>query len=862
MSKTIDYYSIKNNNSMKSYQIFNNNNNSNANISLNSMNDLSNNPIFLSKYNKSLKVQSSINKLKSINNIRPLSSIPKIDIDKFNFYKKSSVPSHLDVLNLILKNSPERIDLRLVAQKMNMLNKEIKQKSLNSTSKKFYEYNILYGYKTNNIIKSYTPKLIMQQSSKNKNVSKNGQEIEQVFNEDEISSLFYQKCIDLNIPLKKELMNRFTDFIKLKCVNRIIDLTDCKLGLNSMIVLSEILKNNDNQYSRLILSKNDFGDKGLELLLESIQDNNSIVELNLSSNSITAKGGKLLFAYLLTQTSIISLNLSSQEGVNRNRVCTEGVKLIEKVLQNNFFLENLDLSSNSIKTEGFKYLINGLKKNMVLKNLNVSNNEIDEKGVYYLNENLNNCKIEIFDLSSNPIGNEGCIAMGKCLGGDQLNEITKLNLSDCSISFHGLREFLKCLRKNKKINTLLLNKNNLFSKKWVYLEDFFLNLNLRHLGLSSCSLNEAAADISKILQHHPTLKILDLSHNQINDSSFIYFKTFPKENLSLVEIDISRNFISDKSAKYFFENLINNRCLQRLNFFDNQLQNESANSILESLKVNHSITYINFKSNRVPIRMMKEINIRIQNNKLIEKEKFLPQLKREIKDLSFDPEEINTLKGRIILQNQEKELSIQKLKEDNKIIKMKKIENEKELNRVESQSNNIISKLEEITKDIKKIIEMKELEVDNYKERSDKIEENINDINNELYVLKLENNKYQNKYDDINKKYKKTYDNIYKKFDEQRKFLYIEIDQLKNKKKKYASKLRILEKLKNSDKYENKDNEVNNINEGENISNKKEIINNKDNTGIEENKNNTASIHIIKPKSKKKRFSAALNKKK
>jgi hypothetical protein len=212
------------------------------------------------------------------------------------------------------------------------------------------------------------------------------------------------------------------------------------------------------------------------------------------------------------------------------------------------------------------------------------------------------------------------------------------------------------------------------------------------LGLSSCSLNISVVDISRILQHHPTLKVLDLSHNQINDSSFIHFNSYPKENLSLVELDFSRNYISDKSAKYFFENLVNNRSLQKLNFFDNQLQNESANAIIESLRINHFLTYVNFKSNRVPIRIMKEINIRIQNNKLIEKEKFLPQLKREIKDLSFDPEEINSLKGRIILQNQEKELSIQKLKEDNKIIKLKKMENEKELNKVESESNIILSK--------------------------------------------------------------------------------------------------------------------------------------------------------------------------
>ena len=59
-----------------------------------------------------------------------------------------------------------------------------------------------------------------------------------------------------------------------------------------------------------------------------------------------------------------------------------------------------------------------------------------------------------------------------------------------------------------------------------------------------------------------------------------------------------------------------------------------------------------------------EINLRIHDNKLRAKDKFLPQLKREIKDLAFEPGEINILKGRIIIQNNEKKLSIEKFSLD------------------------------------------------------------------------------------------------------------------------------------------------------------------------------------------------------
>ena len=771
-----------------------------SNVSLISSNDFNNTKNGF-QMNKSFKSRTTKNKYRQIINLRPATFETKIDIDKMNFFKKPNVPQNLDVLNLILTHNPEKIDMKLVAQKMNILNKEMRNKSLNSASKKFYDYNVIFGHKSNNFIKSYTPKLVVTKAVKTKTVTKEGLEIKQIFNDDDISALFYQKCFDLNIPLKEELLNRFTDFIKVKCINRIIDLTDCKLGFSSMIVLREILINNKDNYSRLILSKNNFGDRGIEILLDSIRDNDSILELNLSSNSITQRGGKMIFEYLINQNSIITLDLSSEDAIHRNRICAEGVRPIEEVLQNNFFIENLDLSSNSIKTEGFRYLINGLKGNEIMKKLNVSNNEIDEKGIFYLKDNLKNCKVEYLDLSLNPFGNEGCIAISKCLMGGKLSDLIYINLSECNIKFNGIKEFFKNVKSNKKINTILFNKNNLFSKKWIYLEEFLINLNLKHLGLSSCGLNVAVEDIAKIVKHHPTLKILELSHNQINDDSFYYFRSFPRENINLIELDFSRNYISDKSAKFFFSNLNNNKNLQKLNFFDNQLQNESANAIIESLKENLSLIYINVKSNRIPIRIMNEINYRTQKNKLREKGNFLPKLKKEIKDLSFEPNEINFLKGRIIKQNKEKKVTVKKLKEDSKIIQLKKTENEKELNNVESQNDDLITKIKLIEEDINNEVELKDYEMNDYNKKCEIIQKNIMNLMDEIETVNTDKKVIKDKYNEVVKKCKKSYNTSLKKYENKRKYLQNLIDQLNFKKKKLLLKQRILDRLQNPDKF-------------------------------------------------------------
>ena len=779
----------------------NDKNNFHSNISLISSSNEFNTVKSGLQLNNSYKTRTTKNKYRKLIHLQPESYDENINIDKINFFKKPNVPRNLDVLNLILKHSPEKINMKLVAQKMNILNRQFKNTTINSTSKKFYDYNVIFGYKSNNIIKSYTPKLKLKKPGKTKEVNKTGVEFKQILNDRDISALFNQKCFDLNIPLKEELLNRFTDYIKLKCVNRIIDLSDCKLGLSSMLVLREILINNIDNYSRLILSKNNFGDRGIEILLDSIRDNDNILELNLSSNNISPKGGKLIFEFLLDQNSIISLDLSSEDGINRNRICAEGVKPLEEVLQTNFFIENLDLSSNSIKNEGFRYLINGIKENEIVKKLNISNNEIDEKGIFYLKEHLKNCKVEILDLSLNPIGNEGCIAISKCLTTAKLSEVVYLNLSDCSIKFNGVREFFRFIKTNKKLHTILFNKNNLFSRKWIYLEEFLININLRHLGLNSCSLNVAVNDIAKIFLHHPTIKILELSHNQINDDSFYYFRNFPKENLSLVELDFSRNYISDKSAKHFLQKLNINKSLLKLNFFDNQLDNQSANAIIESLKENQTLIYINLKSNRIPIKVMNDINSKVLNNKLRERGNFIPKLKQEIRELSFEPGEIKLLKGRILMQNNEKKISIEKLKEDNKMIKLKKTENEKELNFVESQSDDILSKLEEIEKLINIEIELKESEMNKFNNEREILQKNILSISNELDNLNNENQLLQDKLTNINKKFNKSYNISYKKYEEKNKFLQIITEQLKYKKKKHKLNLRILDRLNNPEKF-------------------------------------------------------------
>jgi Ran GTPase-activating protein (RanGAP) involved in mRNA processing and transport len=121
--------------------------------------------------------------------------------------------------------------------------------------------------------------------------------------------------------------------------------------------------------------------------MNGIKVNNCIVRLDLESNDITVKGGEIIFSSLINQNSIIYLNLNSLEGINRNRVTAEGVRLLENVLKTNLFLEFVYLSGNSIKNEGLRYILLGLNNNSTLHILDVSNNDINHIGIKYFSIN-------------------------------------------------------------------------------------------------------------------------------------------------------------------------------------------------------------------------------------------------------------------------------------------------------------------------------------------------------------------------------------------------------------------------------------------------------------------------------------------
>ena len=683
---------------------------------------------------------------------------------KLNLFTKSE--SELDCLNLIIDSNPNQYNNKLIEKKKKQINplfifgseENLKRPKLSyNTDEVLYKYNLLYANKTQNLIKTYSPKMRPASSSINtflKKMKYNLKENIPIFTEEEMIIFARAKCRDIGIELRDNILNIFKDFCKMRCKNRVADLSDSYFGINAMKFLVGILYNND-RISRLNLSKNNFGDEGIELLINAVKDSISLVSLDISSNSISHKGGQKIFSIFLNQQSIIDLNISSHEGINRNRLTSMGIKNIPKYLEKNLFIQTLNLSGNSLKNEGFDLICKGLNNNISLLNLNISNNDIQENAIRQSLKRINTTKLYSLNLSNNPILDEGLIILTNSLR--HFPDLRVIQVSNCGIEFGGFKELLKILQSVRRIETVDISKNKLSSNKFDQLKTYFCSFGIKNLNLSRCQLgDESAYPLGECLLLNETIKKINISNNKISDIGFKSFVYLFKNNMTIESFDCSCNFISNKTAKDFLSNIDYNRTLKHLNLYDNQIQNDIGSLLLEILERNKTLLTINLLYNRVQLKTIDEINQKLISNNDKEKSKYVPNLKRNIRDLEFDPQDFQKLIKLIKTKKSQQIALAKKVKEDNKnyvrlLSKEQRLVNQKYeyLKKIKDEIKNIDKEINKTEKDIKEDEENLVINEKNIKKRIGEENHTLGEIDIKNIKLKTEYDLVKNEYDDI-----------------------------------------------------------------------------------------------------------------
>ena len=681
---------------------------------------LSSNPFKIqSKKSLQLRLNSALNRFEQPQRLNTISAFnrPKttlLKMNKKNIFSKNK-EENLDVLHLIIESNPNQYNSQKIQKKLGAINplflrgteENLKRPNFSkNTEEVFYKYNLLYGSNTTNIIRTYSPKMRPMSASINGFNKKMAQDLNEnifVFDEEEIKELIKARCKDIGIDLRDNMIYKFRDYCNSKCKNRIVDLSECFLGIYSIRLISSILYTSD-RIARLNLSKNNLGDNGVKILINSIKNSLSLISLNITSNSITHKGGEVIFKELYNQQSIIDLNVSSIEGVNRNRLTARGIQNIEKFLKNNLFIENLNICGNSIKDEGFIILAKGLDNNLSLYRLNISNNDIHHKGLTQGLNLISLCKLYYLNLSNNPIMNEGLKKLTDSL--KNFNGLRRLNVSNCGFEFPGFEHLINALQYIKRIEYLNVSGNNIKSENFENLKPCFSSFGIKNLNMSKCSLgNESTFILGECIVGNETIRKLNISENKISDAGFKSFIPLFSNNNQIESFDCSVNFISDVSAKDFIKNMKFNRALKRINFFDNQLRNEMGNLFIEILEKNKTLININLIYNRVQMKTIDEINRILKLNNEKQKAKFLPNLIRNIKGLQFNPELFSFYTQNINNKKNQQEVLYKKVRQDDR--HFTKLLN-KEQKRIEIK----VQEMENIQSDIvvcqKKIKEVRE----------------------------------------------------------------------------------------------------------------------------------------------------------
>ena len=692
------------------------------------------------------------------NRFRPKTSFQTIG--KMNLFSKNE-EEKLDVLNLMIETNPNQYNPQKIQKKFLSINplflrgteENLKRPNFSiNTEEVFYKYNLLYGNNTTNLIRTYSPKMRPMSASingYNKKIVQNLSENLYVFDHNEIAGLVQARCKDLGIDVRENMIYKFEEYTKAKCKNRIVDLTECFLGINSIIIISSILFNSD-RISRLNLTRNNLGDNGIKILINSIKNSHSLVSLNITSNSITHRGGEVIFGELVNQQSIIDLNVSSIEGTNRNRLTAEGIKKIENFLKTNIFIENLNISGNSIKDEGFINLAKGLNNNQNLNKLIISSNDIQSKGLSAGLNEISSNKLYYLNISNNPILDEGIKKLTDSL--KNFNNLHKLNVSNCGFEFPGFEHLMNALQFIKRIEFLNISGNNIKNGNFENVKPCFTSFGVKYLNMANCSLgNDNTLILGECLESNETIKTINISNNKISDMGFRSFIPLFRNNNVIENFDCSVNYITDLTAKNFIRNIKYNRGLKRINFFDNQLKNEMGNLFIEILESNKNLISINLVYNRIQMKTMDEINRILKANKEKQKAKFIPNLQHDIKSLQFNPDLFNYYTKNINSKRRQQGDLYKKVKKDYKnFTRLLDIENRK-IDKKVQEMKNIQEIIGEFQKDVKQKKEGIELLQKEIRTKEEEIENKIMAEERALKQIKSQNDFLQAEYN-ANKK--------------------------------------------------------------------------------------------------------------
>ncbi|XP_067246744.1 protein NLRC5-like isoform X2 [Chanodichthys erythropterus] len=356
--------------------------------------------------------------------------------------------------------------------------------------------------------------------------------------------------------------------------------------------LTKVLGESPLLLTELDLSEDKLGDLDGEKLSALLMDSHSKVEkIKLNNCELTEKSCSVLATVLSSKTILKELNL------NNSRLLDSGVKQICEGLKNPVcHLEILKLSDCSISEEGYKALASALRSNPShLIELDLTGNDPGQSGVKELNDLLQdqNCQLKTLRFLSHA-AEEACKYLTEDLHIKNPLLLSELNLSRHELGDTRVNQITALLQdKHCQLNTLILCGCSITENQCHTLTSaLFPNLShLRELDLSGNQIKHTGAkNISDVLKDSRCqLERLRLRNCGLTEESCSALATVLRSNSSLKELDISNNNLQDSGVKKLQNALENTNCtLEKLRLSGCCITEEGYKSLASALRSNPS----------------------------------------------------------------------------------------------------------------------------------------------------------------------------------------------------------------------------------------------------------------------------------
>lgn len=341
-----------------------------------------------------------------------------------------------------------------------------------------------------------------------------------------------------------------------------LNLSDC--FLDDLVALSFIdsLKEN-KKLIKLDISYNNFSEKGLKYIKESLQLSSSIKSLVI--NGIISN---YIFSPLLSSTnkllhlSASSLNLNSED--------------VFSFTSKEKRMVSLDISGNNFNDNSIFNMEDYISNHFSLLFLNVSYNKLCDKAISLLTKYLfENKTIKVIDLSYNTFTDESMRSLNEVIWSH--HSLIELNLSGNQLTTVGLKVLFngfEVFNKNKKRRNISNSKGN-----------YYLSIDERHEVKERLSKNNEYQSKSWVSR-------IGLADCRLKDEGVIYILDYISFLISYCIVD-NRNLIKEVHSKYDDKGLI------YIDMYNNLLTSKIFNLVLLYGSVDLTVNYIGFNYSQI-----------------------------------------------------------------------------------------------------------------------------------------------------------------------------------------------------------------------------------------------------------------------